>query len=98
VQGLAQGKQLKDLLANLSVASDHLATAADRLPPLLAALQATARRADNGTADLEASLAPILRDTAAAVANLREMTEALRQAPGQVLFSAPPPRERRTSP
>ena len=54
-------------------------------------MQATAQRAGNGTADLEQSLVPLLRDLQATAQNLRETTEALRRYPAQV-FSAPPPR------
>ena len=76
------------LLANAALAADRLATAAARLPPLIAALQATARRADNGTADVEQGLVPLLRDVQATAANLRETTEALRRYPAQMLLAA----------
>jgi ABC-type transporter Mla subunit MlaD len=71
---------------------DNVSAAAARLPPLLASLEATARRADGGTADLTQSLAPLLRDAQAAVANLRDVTETLRQYPAQALLGGPPPR------
>ena len=63
-----------------------------RLPPLLAALQEVARRADSGSADAEAAFGPLLRDTRAAVAALRETTEALRQDPAQAVLQGPPTR------
>jgi hypothetical protein len=67
------------------------ATAA-QLPPLIAALQQTVRRTDNSSADIQQALVPVLRDIQATVANLRELTQALRQSPSQALFGAPPPR------
>ncbi|MEJ0019152.1 MAG: MlaD family protein [Acetobacteraceae bacterium] len=86
-----QGQQVQKLLANASLAADRFATAAARLPPLIASVQATAQRAGNGTADVEQGLAPLLRDMQATAQNLREMTETLRRYPAQV-FGQPPPR------
>jgi ABC-type transporter Mla subunit MlaD len=88
---LADGKATQDTLASASVAANRLAEAAAKLPALIAALQATAQRADTTTSDLTSDLAPILRDAAAAMANLRDTTAALRRDPGQVLFGGPPP-------
>ena len=73
------------------MAADRLATAAARLPALIASVQATAQRAGNGTSDLEQGLVPLLRDMQATAQNLREMTESLRRYPAQV-FGQPPPR------
>jgi hypothetical protein len=58
---------------------------------LIASVQATAQRAGNGTADLEQSLGPLLRDMQTTAQNLRELTESLRRYPAQV-FGGPPPR------
>ena len=69
--------------------------AADRLPALITALEATTRRGGDGVADLQADLVPVLRDARAAAANLREISEALRRYPAGVLLGGPPPREGR---
>jgi ABC-type transporter Mla subunit MlaD len=91
---LAQDHDLHRVIANAAVASDRLAAASARLGPLLAALQGTAQRADNGVADLQQGLLPILRNFQAAADNLRETTDELRRYPAQILLSAPPPRTR----
>lgn len=92
VRRLADGPQTRQLLASSTRAADDLAEAAKRLPPLIAALEATVKQAKNGTADLQADLAPVLRDARAAVSNLREATDTLRRNPASVLLGAPPPR------
>lgn len=92
VRDTMQGKELRSMLVNVATAADRLSTAAAKLPPLIATLQTTARRADSGTADLQASLVPLLRDLQATLSNLRDTSEQLRRSPGQVLFGAPPPR------
>ncbi len=79
-----QGEQMRKLLASATLA-------AERLPPLIATLQATVRRADNGTSDVQQSLVPLLRNLEATTENMRELTDSLRRYPAQVL-SAPPPR------
>ena len=90
---VADGRQTRDLIANANQAVTKLAAAVAQLPPLLATLQATVQRADNGTADLQQSLTPVLRDIQATLANLRDASAQLRRDPGQVLFGGPPPRE-----
>jgi len=92
VRALAQDPALHRTVDGAAQTADRLAAASAQLPPLIAALQATARRADNGTADVQAALLPVLRDIGATVANLREMTESLRRYPNQVLTGGPPPR------
>jgi paraquat-inducible protein B len=89
-----QGRDTQKLLANAVLAAERFAAAAEKLPPLLASIQATSRRADNSVADLEQSLVPVLRDMQATAANLRELTRALRGSPAQTLLGAPPPRSR----
>lgn len=86
VRNVADGKQTKEMLTSL-------ARATDRLPALIASLEAVTRRANDGTADLQADLLPTLRDARAAVANLRDTTEALRRYPSSVLLGGPPPRD-----
>lgn len=86
-RGVIEGKDIHVLLANTSAA-------AARLPALIAALDATARRTDAGTADVQRDLLPLLRDMSATAANLRETTEALRRYPAGVLLGGPPPREK----
>lgn len=92
VKELAQDPALHRTLAGAAQAADRLAAASAQLPPLIAALQATARRADNGTADVQAALVPVLRDIEATVGNLRELTDSLSRYPTQVLNGGPPPR------
>ncbi len=92
---LAQGSQTRDLLRSATQAADRLAAASTRLPVLVTALEATLRRADTGTADLEQGIVPLLRDARTAAAALRESSEALRRDPSQVLLAGAPPRDRR---
>ena len=82
---------MQKLLSNAGAAADRLATAAARLPALIASVQATAQRAGNGTSDLEQGLVPLLRDMLSTAQNLREMSESLRRYPASV-FGQPPPR------
>lgn len=92
VRDTVQGPQMQKLLANAALAAERLANAADKLQPMIQTLQATARRANSGTADIEQSLIPVMRDIQAATANLRDVTDALRRSPAQVMFGSPPPR------
>lgn len=92
VHDTVQGEDVKRLLAGAAQSADRLARAAAQLPSLMSALQATAQRADNVTADAQQALVPLLRDMQATAQNLREITEALRQAPAQILLGPPPPR------
>ncbi len=94
LRDVVQGRDTQKLIANASMAAERLATAADKLPPLIASIQATSRRADNSVADVQQSLVPVLRDIQATAANLRELTQALRGSPAQTLLGAPPPRTR----
>ena len=87
-----QGQQTQKLLANAELAAERLANAAVKLPPMIETAQATLRRADNSTADVEQSLTSILRDIQATMTNLRELSEALRRNPAQAVFGSPPPR------
>ena len=93
IKGVAEGKPTLDLIASAALATDRLAAAAAKLPAVLASLDAAIRRANNSTGDVQADLAPALRDARAAAANLRETTEALRRYPAGTLFGGPPPRE-----
>jgi paraquat-inducible protein B len=92
VRTTAGGKETRELLAAATRATDRFSDAASRLPALVATLQATITRANNGTADIQADLTPVLRDARAAVQNLRDTTETLRQYPASVLLGGPPPR------
>jgi len=92
VRDLAQGEQTQKLVMNAALAAERLANAAARLPQLISAVQATIRRVDSGTADIEQGLVPLLRDAQATVANLREATDSLRRYPARTLLEAPPPR------
>jgi paraquat-inducible protein B len=90
-----QSREIRQILANTSGATAELRGAAARLPASLAALEATLRSTRSAAGDLQAELAPILRDLRAAVSNLRDTTEALRRSPSQAIFGAPPPQESR---
>jgi ABC-type transporter Mla subunit MlaD len=92
VNGVVNGPQLQDLMANASAASKRLAQAAEKIGPLLNTTETAVKHLDDGRADLLAQLAPILRDARAAVANLRETTDALRAYPAQTFLGGPPPR------
>lgn len=90
---VAQGKDAQGLIAKASAAADQFTEAARKLPALLAALQGSVRRADDGMADIGSALTPVLRDARAAAANLRDTSEALRRYPAATLLGGPPPKE-----
>ena len=92
---LLASRELRQTLANAAAAAAEVRTAAARLPATIAALESGLRTARGASTEIQAELAPILRDLRSAVGNLRDTTEALRRSPGQALFGAPPPRERR---
>jgi ABC-type transporter Mla subunit MlaD len=92
---LLASRELRQTLANAAAAAAEVRTAAARLPASIAALEAGLRTARGASTEIQAELAPILRDLRSAVGNLRDTTEALRRSPGQALFGAPPPPERR---
>jgi ABC-type transporter Mla subunit MlaD len=92
VRTLVQGHETKQLLASVTRTADRLSESANRLPQLIASLQALVQRANNGAADVQADLVPVLRDARAAASNLRETTETLRRYPSSVLLGEPPPR------
>jgi ABC-type transporter Mla subunit MlaD len=91
LRGLLTGPQLRQMLANLAAAAADVRLAATKLPGSVQTLDAGLRTARSATTDIQAELAPILRDLRAAVANLRDTTEQLRRYPSQTLFGAPPP-------
>ncbi|KAA2213123.1 MlaD family protein [Teichococcus oryzae] len=88
---LVGGPDTKAALASAAGAANELRQSLQRLPAVINALEQTARSARNTTQDTSAELGPLLRDLRATVGNLRDTTETLRRAPGQVLFGAPPP-------
>jgi len=83
---LAQGAPTRDVIAQARAALVRLSKLTDSLGEV-------SRHADTGLSDTEAELTPILRDLRAAMANLREATEAIRRDPGSVLLQGPPPRD-----
>lgn len=87
-----QGEALQGVLTALSETTAGLRETTQRLPATITQIQAALRAARGTTTDLQAELAPILRDLSATTTNLRETTEALRRSPSQTLFGAPPPR------
>ena len=95
---VVEGKDTKELITNANLAAARLAAAITQLPGLLATLQTTARRAEHGTADIQQTLAPVLRDIQAILANLRDASAQLRRDPAQLLFGAPPPRSPGSTP
>ena len=88
---LISGPETRSAVANASAAAEELRRSLSRLPAVITAMEQTARTARNTTQDTTADLLPLLRDMRAVAANLRDTTEALRRAPGQALFGAPPP-------
>jgi hypothetical protein len=88
---LLASKDVTQALANAAAATADLRSAAGRLPGSMTNLDASLRSARAATTDIQAELAPILRDLRAAVANLRDTTEQLRRYPSQAIFGAPPP-------
>ena len=94
-RALAQGPQTKQLLQSATQAADRLTQATARLPQLIASLDAVAKRANAGSADLEAGLVPLLRDARTTVSALRETSEALRRDPAQVVLGGAPAPEHR---
>ncbi len=90
-RGTLDSKDSRSLAAASTLAAERLAAATAKLPALITALEATVRRANAGTTDIQADLVPVLRDARAAAANLRETTETLRRYPSSVLLGAPPP-------
>jgi len=85
VRGVVQSRPTQEMLA-----ATH--DAALRLPRLVDQLQQTTAHTDDGLADLQQRLAPLMRDIAVIAANLRQTSEALRADPASVLLGAPPPR------
>lgn len=92
---LLAGREVRTAVVNAGQAAAELRNAVARLPQAIASLEAAVRVARAATTDAQADLTPILRDLRAAAANLRDTTELLRRSPGQALFGAPPPPERR---
>jgi len=91
-RNVVEGEDLRQTLGALSATAEALRDTTQRLPPTITQIQAALRAARGTTTDLQAELAPILRDLRSTTANLRETTEALRRSPSQALFGAPPPR------
>lgn len=86
-----QSNEVRSALASLAAAAQDLRRTAARLPGTVTQLEAGVRSARSTTGDLQADLAPVLRDLRATTANLRETTEALRRSPSQAILGAPPP-------
>jgi ABC-type transporter Mla subunit MlaD len=91
-RGIVEGEELRGALSALTETAGALRDTTQRLPATITQIQAALRAARGTTTDLQAELAPILRDLSATTSNLRETTEALRRSPSQTLFGAPPPR------
>ena len=92
LRDLTDGKETRQLLTSATAAAERLAAAAAKLPPLLGTANEAVGGLNNGLADIEQQLVPILRDTRAALQNLRETTEELRRYPAGTLLGGPPPR------
>lgn len=98
LRGLAESRELRQAVAASGQAAAEFRQASQRLPQVIAALEVTLRGAEStlrsargATTDVQAELAPILRDLRATAANLRDTTELVRRSPGAALFGAPPP-------
>ncbi len=91
IRGLAEGREVRETLSAMGAAAQDLRRATARLPGTIGQLESSLRAARNTTTDVQADLAPLLRDLRATTANLRETTEALRRSPSQALWGAAPP-------
>ncbi len=91
LRGVARDPNLKKMLTEGAVTTDHLAELTGRMSTLVTGLEATVRHASSGTSQLQAGIAPLVRNMQAASENLRELTASLRSYPGQLLSSPPPP-------
>ncbi len=105
LRALTENPDLRKSLANSAVATEQLTRLIAQIPPmiaqfppLIAAAQGVTKRADAGVADTQQALVPLLRDMAAAVANLRDLTDGLRRNPAQILVGQPPTRQPERSP
>ena len=85
------GREMQQALVNAAAAMAELRTVVARLPASLNTLESGLRTVRGASTDLQAELAPILRDLRSAVGNLRDTTEQLRRYPSQAIFGAPPP-------
>lgn len=88
---LAASPELKALLTHGASATDQLSKLTGRMATLITSLEATVRQIGDGTVQLNAGLAPLIRNMQTASENLRELTSSLRQYPAQVLSGPPPP-------
>jgi len=95
VRGVVQGRELRETLTEASRAMADLRRTTASLPATVGRVNNVLRGADGTVTDLQAELAPLLRDLRATIANLRDTSEALRRSPGQAVFGAPPPRPAR---
>lgn len=91
VRGLVDGREVRETVSAMGAAAQDLRRATARLPGTIGQLETSLRAARNTTTDVQADLAPLLRDLRATTSNLRETTEALRRSPSQALWGAPPP-------
>lgn len=85
------GPDVRATLRSVREAAEQARLAMSKLPETVSALERTARAASGTTANVNAELAPILRDLRATASNLRDTTELLRRAPSQAILGAPPP-------
>ncbi|HYF07985.1 MAG TPA: MlaD family protein [Acetobacteraceae bacterium] len=88
---IIEAPELGGAVRQAAQAAADLRAAIARLPAAVQALETTLRAARAATTDTQADLVPLLRDLRATAANLRDVTEALRRSPSQVLLGAPPP-------
>jgi ABC-type transporter Mla subunit MlaD len=91
VRGVVDSPELRETLAQAAAAMTDLRRATARLPATVNQLETVLRSARGVSGDLQAEIAPLLRDLRATTANLRETSEALRRSPSQALFGSPPP-------
>ncbi|MFT8243742.1 MlaD family protein [Roseomonas sp. BN140053] len=91
LRGVAGGPELRATLRAARDAAEQLRVTAQRLPNTVGAIDQTARATRGAVNDVNADLAPILRDLRATAANLRDTTDLIRRAPSQAILGAPPP-------
>ncbi len=91
VRNLAGGPETTQILKQLDQTTASLAKISAQLPSVIAASQATINQASETTADLQAQLAPVLKELRTTSANLRDLSDDLARNPARAISGAPPP-------
>lgn len=81
----------REIRRTLTATADAAVELRGAVASLTGSVDRTLRTARNTTGDLQAEVAPVLRDLRQVAANLRATSEALRRSPSQTLLGGPPP-------